>query len=220
MSASLRTALPDTSPATGIPCIGLTGGIGSGKSTVARLFEKLGACIVDTDAISHQLTEPGGEAIPEIRAAFDDDFITTVGALDRDRMRQRVFSDTDAKARLQQILHPRILAASQARLTQCGPAPYVILMVPLLLESPAFMDLVQRVLVVDCAEQQQVARVMLRSKLDEKAVRAIIAQQISRNDRLKQADDVIHNEGTLDELELHISELHRLYASLRNQISI
>lgn len=207
---------PDT--ATPAPCIGLTGGIGSGKSTVAALFAALGACIVDTDAISHALTGTDGEAIPAIRAAFGASFITPDGAMDRARMRQLVFTDADAKVQLQRILHPLILAASQAQLARCAAAPYAILMVPLLLESPAYLPLVRRVLVVDCDESQQVERVMRRSRLSHAEVSAIIAQQLPRAARLAAADDVIRNDGAPEELERQVSSLHRQYAQLRNTI--
>lgn len=204
--------------ATPAPCIGLTGGIGCGKSTVAGLFEAHGACIVDTDAISHALTGTDGEAIPAIRAAFGASFVTPDGAMDRARMRQLIFSDADAKVRLQRILHPLILAASQTQLAQCDAAPYAILMVPLLLESPAYLPLVRRVLVVDCDESQQVERVMRRSQLSHAEVSTIIAQQLPRAVRLAAADDVIHNNGAPETLNQQVSSLHRAYAQLRNSI--
>ncbi|MDD5612920.1 MAG: dephospho-CoA kinase, partial [Gallionella sp.] len=205
MSQPPLTSKPASSSAPPpVPCIGLTGGIGSGKSTVGRLFEALGACIIDTDAISHQLSGTQGAAIAEIRAAFGAAFITPDGALDRSKMRQLIFSDVNAKTRLQHILHPMIFAISQAQLAQCNHAPYAILMVPLLLENPAYLPLVQRVLVVDCSESQQIERVMRRSQLGEAEIRAILTHQISRDGRLAKADDVIRNEGTPEALEKQV----------------
>lgn len=197
-------------------CIGLTGGIGCGKSTVAKLFATQGACIIDTDAIAHQLTQPGGRAIPQIQTAFGASFISPEGALNRSMMRQLIFSDTNAKSRLENILHPLILESSKAQLAKCSQAPYVILMVPLLLESPAFLQLVQRVLLVDCTEQQQIARVMQRSQLDESEIRAIIATQSSPAERIAHADDIIQNSGTLDDLTDQVATLHRQYQSMSN----
>ncbi len=140
--------------------IGLTGGIGSGKSTVAALFAEHGAGIIDTDAIAHFLTQAGGEAISSIRAAFGNDYLTSDGALDRAKMRELIFSDATAKQRLEHILHPLIREQAKAQLRQLQASPYILVIVPLLAESPAFRQLVQRVLVVDCDEDTQVARVI------------------------------------------------------------
>lgn len=219
-STSAAPPAPAPKVATSRPCIGLTGGIGSGKSTVAGLFAAHGAYIVDTDAISHELTRAGGEAIAAIRNAFGPESITADGALDRTRMRQLIFSDAAAKARLQHILHPLILAASKAQLAQCDEAPYAILVVPLLLETPAYLPLVQRVLVVDCPVQQQIERVIRRSQLAEVDIRTIIAQQVPRAVRLAAADDVIHNEAAPEELEIQVSRLHQQYRKLQNSINI
>jgi len=195
-------------------CIGLTGGIGCGKSTVAHLFESHGAGIVDTDAIAHQLTQAGGQAIPQIRAAFGADYLTDTGALDRAGMRQLIFSDADARHKLEALLHPQILAACLSLLQSFSRAPYVILMVPLLLENPSFMQLVQRVLLVDCTEKNQVERVKQRSQLDETEIRAIIAQQLAPEIRIARADDIIQNDGTRDELTHQVAALHDRYLSL------
>lgn len=195
------------------PCVGLTGGIGCGKSTVARLFEALGASVIDTDAVAHQLTQPGGLAIDAIRSAFGEDYITPHGAMDRSKMRQLVFSERDAKAKLENILHPLILAACKERLASPQAAPYVLLMAPLLLECPSFLRLVQRVLLVDCSEDNQILRVKQRSGLDEFQIRAIIAQQLSRTERLARADDIIQNNGTFENLTDQVSVLHLHYLS-------
>jgi dephospho-CoA kinase len=193
--------------------VGLTGGIGSGKSTVARHFEALGVSIVDTDAIAHALTGAGGEAIPALRKAFGDAYLTSEGALDRARMRSLVFADPLAKERLQAILHPRIRARAEAAIAR-STGPYVVLVVPLLLEAGSYADRVDRILVVDCSEEQQIRRTMLRSGLDEAAVRAILAAQVSRAERLSRADDVIDNSGPEEALGPQVEALHRKYLAL------
>lgn len=197
-------------------CIGLTGGIGCGKSTVARLFEAQGASIIDTDEIAHQLTQADGEGIAPVLAAFGDDYIAASGAMDRAKMRSLILTDSAAKQKLEQILHPLILRHSKERLLACNAAPYVILMAPLLLESPAFLQLVQRILLVDCDEQNQISRVMLRSGLMESEIRGIIALQTSRTARLAGADDIINNNGNSSELPGQVAALHRQYLSRIN----
>lgn len=193
--------------------VGLTGGIGSGKSTVARLFQERGACVVDTDAIAHALTGPGGAAMGAIRRGFGADLVTAEGALDRTAMRQRVFSDPDAKATLEGILHPLIRAEAVRQVEAC-PGPYVVLVVPLLVETGGYRNLLGRVLVVDCREEEQIARTMERSRLSREQVRAIIATQASRTDRLRQADDVIDNSGGPEALAPAVELLHRKYLDL------
>ncbi|MBI1175619.1 MAG: dephospho-CoA kinase [Sideroxydans sp.] len=193
--------------------VGLTGGIGSGKSTVADLFRACGATVIDSDQISHQLTQPAGTAIPAIRASFGADYINDRGALDRERMRQRVFSDSAAKQQLEAILHPLIRAEMLAQ-AAAHAAPYLLLVVPLLLETANYRGLVQRVLVVDCAEKRQIEHTMQRSKLNAQEVHAIMAHQLSRTERLCHADDVIHNDGSIDDLRAPVKQLHRRYLSL------
>ncbi len=194
--------------------VGLTAGIGCGKSTVAELFAKHGAGIIDTDAIAHRLTQSGGEAIAAIRAAFGKDYITEDGALDRAKMRKLIFSDAVAKQRLELILHPLIHEQAKVKLSQLQTKPYVIIAVPLLPESPAFRQLVQRVLVVDCDETIQIARVTGRSRISEEEVRNIIAQQTPRAERLRLADDVIHNDDGLDNLSEQVAVLHERYSNM------
>jgi dephospho-CoA kinase len=197
--------------------IGLTGGIGSGKSTVAALFEEHGVEIIDSDAISHRLAQPGGIAIEAIRTAFGDDYIDEQGALDRPRMRQLIFSDAAARQRLQGILHPLIRTCILAQANTPTPAPYRIVMVPLLFETPGYPELVARTLVVDCAETAQLARSMQRSGLTEQEARAIMAQQISRSERLRRADDIIHNDADLHSLRLQVGPLHQRYLALSKE---
>jgi dephospho-CoA kinase len=187
--------------------IGLTGGIGSGKSTVARLLVERGAVLVDTDAIARSLTLPGGGAIEAIRSTFGADVIDAIGALDRARMRELVFADAQAKERLEAILHPMIgLECNRQALAAAGKT--TVFDVPLLAESSHWRTRVDRVLVVDCTNETQVARVMNRSGWSREAVQAVIAQQASRERRRACADAVIHNDGlTLDELARHVDML-------------
>lgn len=192
--------------------VGLTGGIGSGKSTVAKMFEDHGAGVIDTDAIAHQLTQADGEAIATIRAAFGNDYISRDGALDRSKMRGHIFSDIGAKHRLEKILHPMILSHAKAALQKMHGKPYIIIVVPLLPEKPSFRQLVHRVLVVDCSEAAQIERVMGRNHISEQEVRNIIAQQTPRDERLKIADDVIQNDNNMYHLVSQICVLHERYS--------
>ncbi|MEZ5615881.1 MAG: dephospho-CoA kinase [Rhodocyclaceae bacterium] len=193
--------------------VGLTGGIGSGKSAAAAIFEALGAAVVDTDAIAHALTAPDGAAIPAIRAAFGDDVIDARGALDRAAMRRKVFTDPQAKFSLEAILHPLIRAEADRRCVE-AQTPYVVLVVPLLVESAGYRSRMQRVAVVDCPEETQVARVMTRSGLTAEEARAIMATQVARETRLAAADDVIDNGGDLAALRPQIEALHRRYLEM------
>ena len=196
--------------------VGLTGGIGSGKSVVAELFARRGITVVDTDAIAHGLTAPGGGAIEAIRESFGSDFITPEGALERARMRALVFRDPQSKRRLERILHPRIRAVSTAKIA-AADSPYVILMVPLLVEAGADSTRYQRVVVVDCKEDDQIQRVMRRSHLTDDEVRRIMAAQAGRQVRLDAADDVVDNSETLDDLEPQVERLHRQYLALARE---
>lgn len=198
--------------------VGLTGGIGSGKSAAAAEFARQGAALVDTDAIAHELTQPGGAAIAELRRQFGEEFIDAAGAMDRTRMRTRAFSDPAAKARLERLLHPMIRAESTCRIA-ASRAPYVVHVVPLLLESPDYRQRVQRVLVVDCPEALQIERVRQRSALAEDEIRRIIAVQMPRDARVAAADDVIDNSGTLDALHKQVRALHERYLELARAIA-
>jgi dephospho-CoA kinase len=189
--------------------VGLTGGIGSGKSAAADEFEKLGAAVVDTDAIAHELTGKGGAALAGIERVFGKDFISK-DSLDRKRMRDHVFADPAAKRALEELLHPMIREESARRIA-AARAPYVVHVVPLLVESPDYRRRVDRVLVVDAPEETQVARVRERSRLPEEEVRAIMRTQVSRAERLAAADDVIDNGGSRDALRNQVAGLHQKY---------
>lgn len=194
--------------------VGLTGGIGSGKSTVADLFVQRGAALVDTDAIAHELTGPKGAAMAAIAAAFGEQVLRSDGGLDRAAMRQLVFADAAARNRLEAILHPMIRSESLARCAAADNAPYVILAVPLLVESADFHERVDRVLVVDCPEDVQLARVVERSALAVDAVRSIIAAQATRAQRQAVADDLLVNDGSIETLLPRIAALHTRYCQL------
>ena len=190
--------------------VGLTGGIGSGKSAAAQVFEDLGATVIDTDAIAHALTRPGGAAIEPIRTAFGADYITAWGALARPRMRKLVFADASRRQLLEAILHPLIRARSSELVRDAG-GPYVILMVPLLIESGDYRARCQRILVVDCPEELQLERVKLRSGIAAAQARAIMATQVTRAARLAAADDVIDNSRDPAHLRHQVEALHRRY---------
>jgi dephospho-CoA kinase len=193
--------------------VGLTGGIGSGKSAVADAFSALGVPVVDTDAIAHALTTAEGAAMLPIRQAFGDAVIAADGALDRAAMRALVFSDAAARRHLEAILHPLIREESDRCVASAAAdgAAYAILMVPLLIESGTYRERVQRVLVVDCAEATQIRRVMARSGLVQADVERIMQAQATRQQRLAAADDVIDNEGPLDALPERVRQLHEEY---------
>lgn len=194
-------------------CVGLTGGIGSGKSSAARIFAELGAAVVDTDDIAHQLTGAGGAALPAIASEFGEHYVAGDGALDRARMRHLVFKDPAARARLERILHPLIRAESQARIAGAA-RPYVIVVVPLLLETGAYRSLIQRIVVVDCDEALQIRRTMERSGLSEVEVRAIMATQVPRATRLAAAHDVLNNDTDRAALRRGVETLHAHYLEL------
>lgn len=190
--------------------VGLTGGIGSGKSTVATLLARWGAAIIDADAIARQLTAPGGLAMSAISQQFGTEFVTTDGALDRDRMRTLAFSDPGAKLRLEAIIHPLVAeeTARQGNAAQVAGHPCLVFDVPLLVESARWRQKVEHVLVVDCLAETQITRVMARNGLTQAAVEAIIAAQSTRLRRLQAADSVIFNDGlTLQGLSAEVATL-------------
>lgn len=194
--------------------VGLTGGIGSGKSTVADLFAAHGVPVVDTDLIAHHITAPRGVAMPQIAAEFGEAFVAPDGSLDRARMRALVFSDEGARKRLEGITHPLIRAETERQQRE-AQGPYVIVVVPLLVESGSWKTRVSRVLVVDCSVEAQISRVMGRNNFSREQVLAIIARQATREARLAAADDVIDNDNApLDTLKTQVDAQHRVYLSL------
>ena len=199
--------------------VGLTGGIGSGKSAAAARFAARGAAIVDTDVIACELTVANGAGIAPIRTAFGADVLTPDGALDRVAMRRIVFADPAARQRLEAILHPLIRVESEVRCQHVrSDFPYVVLVVPLLVESGNYRKRVNRVCVVDCPEETQIARVMARSGLTREDVQAILTAQASRAARLAVADDVIDNAGDLAALERQVDVLHAAYLNLAKKL--
>lgn len=193
--------------------VGLTGGIGSGKSTVADLFAERGVPVIDTDVISRQLTGPDGPALDDIRAAFGEAVLREDGTLDRAVLRRLVFDDATARQKLEAILHPRIRVEVQRALA-CMAGPYVLVVVPLLVESGGYRDLLDRILVVDCPETEQISRVMARSGLAREEVAAILAAQANRAERLAVADDVIVNTSSRENLREQVSTLHQRFLVL------
>jgi dephospho-CoA kinase len=194
--------------------IGLTGGIGSGKSTVAGLLVTEGAVLVDTDAIARRIAEPGGIAMPALEARFGATVLRPDGGLDRARMRELVFQDPEAKRALEGILHPLIGAETRREAAAAGPDATIVFDVPLLVESGRWRALVERVLVVDASEETQLRRVVARSGWAPEAVRAVIAQQAPRALRRAAADAVIDNESlTLEELAEQVRGLWKRWAS-------
>jgi dephospho-CoA kinase len=193
--------------------VGLTGGIGSGKSAAAECFAGLGVPVVDTDAIAHDLTGPGGDAMAALEATFGRAVVAADGSLDRAVMRRQAFADDDIRKRLEAILHPMIRARSDARCIEAlaACAPYVVLVVPLLVESGTYRERVGRVVVVDCDDEVRIARVIARSGLARSEVERIMAAQATRAQRLAAADDVVDNNGSLDLLAAQIAELHGRY---------
>lgn len=193
--------------------VGLTGGIGSGKSTVADLFVEQGAGLVDTDAIAHALTAAGGAAMPALVDAFGRNILAADGALDRAAMRQLVFADPSVRSRLEGILHPLIRQISDER-CRAASSPYVILAVPLLVESGGYRDRCDRIAVVDCPESLQIERVMARSGLAAGEVEAIMAAQATRQQRLAVADDVVVNDAGRTKIYEQVKALHANYLAL------
>ena len=197
--------------------VGLTGGIGSGKTQVSNTFEALGVPVIDTDLISHAVTAPNGLAIPAIREAFGDAVIDPSGKLDRVKMRELVFRDEKARHKLEAILHPLIANVTMASISQHSAAPYVVLVVPLLAESAQWIDRCDRILVIDCEVQTQIDRVMARSGMTREQVLAIIATQATREARRAIANEVIVNESTIEALTQQVKRLHDFYLNMARQ---
>jgi len=193
--------------------VGLTGGIGSGKSEVSSAFSRLGVEVVDADAIAHELSAPGEAGHAAIRGAFGDVVLLPTGELDRAALRRRVFEDAAQRARLEAALHP-LIAAHVRKIIGEWKGPYGVAVVPLLLERGSLLPLIDRVLVVDCPESMQVQRVMARSAMSEQEVRAVMATQIDRQSRLERADDVIDNSQGVDAIAPQVEKLDLRYRAL------
>lgn len=197
-----------------VPVIALTGGIGSGKSEAARLFEKLGIPVIDTDVIAHNLTAPGMPILAEINRIFNANFLTDDGALDRAKLRACIFEKDEERLKLEALIHPAIYQHALAQLTEnekkSHPA-YQILVVPLLFESNRYKGIASKTLVIDCNESLQIQRAMARSQLTEAEVKKIMSAQLPRSTRCSLADDVIENNGSLTELTEKISQFHKKF---------
>ncbi len=191
--------------------VALTGGIGSGKSEAAKIFAELGVPVTDVDAISHQLTAAKQPLVKELQVNFGSKYITSDGALNRSAMRDLVFNDKNALAKLNAILHPAIYAEAVEQLQQHADAPYQILVIPLLFESPRYSPHINRILVIDCDEKTQIARVKQRSQLPESQIAAIIEAQTPRKKRLMLANDVIENNENVENLREKILLIHKNY---------
>ncbi|MGD9943079.1 MAG: dephospho-CoA kinase [Burkholderiaceae bacterium] len=208
------TAIESFEQAPRRPVIGLTGGIGSGKSTVADLFAARGVTLVDADAIAHALTGPGGAAMPALRERFGERVLRADGSLDRDAMRELAFGDPGQRHALEGILHPMIRDESRRQVEQATGA-YTMLVVPLLIESGNWRTRVERVLVVDCPVEVQIERVMRRNGLSRERVATIIAAQASREQRLAAADEVVDNGGSPETLPGQVDALHQRYLAMQ-----
>jgi len=196
--------------------VGLTGGIGCGKSTVCRLFRQRGITVIDTDVLAREVLSPGTASLSALVAHFGQDILQPDGTLDRARMRELAFQNNDNRRQLEAITHPAIRSLLQERIA-CTHSPYVIIAIPLLLEKQ-WHNLVDRILVIDCSEAQQIERAMARDGSSEQLITAIIRAQLPRSDRLEQANDIIHNDADLDALRPQVEKLHRYYTSIASDI--
>jgi len=192
--------------------IALTGGLGSGKSEAAKQFAKLGVPVVDTDVIAHALTANGAPALKQISELFGPQFLTNEGALDRAKLRAHVFAHPQERSKLEALLHPLIRAAALKQLAENEHQQhpdYQILVIPLLFENNQYQTSIHKILLIDCDEQLQIARAMARSFLTQAEAQAILDAQVSRTTRLKLADEVIENNGTLAELTESVEKMHQ-----------
>ena len=194
--------------------VGLTGGIGSGKSEAARIFADLGVPVIDTDAIAHALTAPGQPLLNSIAELFGKEFFNPDGSLNRAALREKVFADENARHRLEAILHPAIYDEVLDKISQHPQAPYQVIAIPLLFESTRYRNLIQRSLLIDCDESLQISRTSARNKLPAAAVIAIMHAQMPRTERIKRADDIVVNNQGLAELRKEIEALHQTYLQI------
>jgi len=191
--------------------IGMTGGIGSGKTEATKLFTELGVPIVDVDIISHELTARGQAILKEIAQAFGQDILNDDGALNRAALRKKVFANSEARKSLEDILHPAIFNKALETLKKNASAPYQILAIPLLFESDRYLEIISRSLVIDSPPEMQIARASKRDGLLEADIQKIIGVQMSRTKRNSLADDLILNDGSIEELRQKIKQLHEKY---------
>ena len=196
--------------------VGITGGLGSGKTTISQLFEELGVPVIDTDVISRQLTSLNGGAIPRIREVFGETVFQPDGNLDRGTLRAQIIADEQVRKLLETILHPMIMDEVSRKIAAIS-SPYVLVVVPLLVETGAYDEMLDRVLVVDCDEQTQVKRALARGGWSEVEIHGMIGKQASREQRLERADDVINTDCKLDELVGRVKALHEKYLGKASQ---
>ena len=194
--------------------IGMTGGIGSGKSEALKIFKSLSIKVIDLDNISKEITETSHQAIQEIKLVFGDAIFDKDNQLDRKKLKEIIFSDKNKKINLEKILHPKIYEEVKKRLNALSHESYVVIDIPLLFETNQYTSLISRSLVIDCKEKDQIERVKKRDGIDISVIQSIIDQQINRSSRIEKADDVVINDGSIEKLEESIKSLHKKYLNL------
>ena len=194
--------------------IGMTGGIGSGKSEALKIFESLNIKVIDLDNIAKEITDSSHQAIQEIKLVFGDAIFDKDNRLDRKKLREIIFSEKDQKINLEKILHPKILEEVMKRLNVLSNESYVVIDIPLLFETNQYTSLISRSLVIDCKVDDQIERVKKRDRIDTSVIQSIIEQQVGRNYRIERADDVVVNDGSIEKLEESIKALHKKYLNL------
>lgn len=194
--------------------IGMTGGIGSGKSEASKIFASLNIEVIDLDKISREITEKDHEAIEEIKTLFGQSLFNKENELDRKKLRDMIFSDKNLKIKLENILHPKILAEVKKKLSIFSDEPYVVIDIPLLFETNQYVPLISRTLVIDCELSNQIERARKRDGMEIAMVQSIISQQVDRNTRIQRGDDVILNDSSIESLEDSIKKLHEKYLNL------
>ena len=194
--------------------IGMTGGIGSGKSEALKIFESLNIKVIDLDNIAKEITDTSHQAIQEIKLVFGDAIFDKDNRLDRKKLREIIFSEKDQKINLEKILHPKILEEVMRRLNVLSNESYVVIDIPLLFETNQYTSLISRSLVIDCKVNDQIERVKKRDGIDTSVIQSIIEQQVGRNYRIERADDVVVNDGSIEKLEESIKALHKKYLNL------
>jgi dephospho-CoA kinase len=194
--------------------IGMTGGIGSGKSEALKIFKSLSIKVIDLDNISKEITERSHQAIQEIKLVFGDTIFDKDNQLDRKKLKEIIFSDKNKKINLEKILHPKIYEEVKKRLNALSHESYVVIDIPLLFETNQYTSLISRSLVIDCKENDQIERVKKRDGIDISVIQSIIDQQINRSSRIEKADDVVINDGSIEKLEESIKSLHKKYLNL------